>query len=159
MKKIIQSVERVYVDPETGEEVKLETSKVYSERVKEDSFYMTFIDFIAPLYKLSSDSARKLLTWMCEHAEYNTGKISLATGDRLEIASTFNISNNTITNSLAALKKLGLISGSKGRFEINPQIFWKGDLLMRKKLLKDKDFKVKFVIDDEEKSETTEIKE
>lgn len=149
MKKIIQSVEKIYVDPETGEEVKLETSKVYSERVKEDSFYMTFIDFVAPLYKLSSESARKLLSWMCEHAEYNTGRISLAAGDRLKIASTFGISNNTITNSLASLKKLGLISGSKGVFEINPQIFWKGDLTMRKRLLKDKDFKVKFIIDEE----------
>jgi hypothetical protein len=24
------------------------------------------------------------------------------------------------------LKKLGLISGEKGKFQINPQIFWKG---------------------------------
>ena len=97
---------------------------------------MTFIDFVAPLYKLSSESARKLLSWMCEHAEYNTGRISLAAGDRLKIASTFGISNNTITNSLASLKKLGLISGSKGVFEINTNILWKGYLTIRKRHLK-----------------------
>ena len=43
MKKIVQSVEREFVDSETGEITKVETSKVYREKISEDSFYMTFI--------------------------------------------------------------------------------------------------------------------
>ena len=149
MKKVIQSVEREFVDTQTGEVTKVETAKVYKERIKEDSFYMTFIDFIAPLYKLNSETSRKLLTWMCENAEFNTGKIKLTSGDRKEIAAKLNITNNAITNCLAALKKAKLISGGSGNFEINPQIFWKGDLSIRRELLKANDFKVKFIIDEE----------
>lgn len=147
MKKIVQSVEREFVDSETGEITKVETSKVYREKISEDSFYMTFIDFIAPLYKLTSETARKLLSWMCEHAEFNTGSIKLTTADRKEIATSLGVTNNTITNCLAILKKLKLISGSSGNFEINPQIFWKGDLNIRRELLSKNDFKVKFTID------------
>ena len=147
MNKIVQSVEREFVDSETGEITKVETSKVYREKISEDSFYMTFIDFIAPLYKLTSETARKLLSWMCEHAEFNTGSIKLTTADRKEIATSLGVTNNTITNCLAILKKLKLISGSSGNFEINPQIFWKGDLNIRRELLSKNDFKVKFTID------------
>ncbi len=147
MKKIVQSVEREFVDSETGEITKVETSKVYREKISEDSFYMTFIDFIAPLYKLTSETARKLLSWMCEHAEFNTGSIKLTTADRKEIATSLGVTNNTITNCLAILKKLKLISGSSGNFEINPQIFWKGDLNIRRELLSKNDFRVKFIID------------
>ena len=147
MKKIVQSVEREFVDSETGEITKVETSKVYREKISEDSFYMTFIDFIAPLYKLTSETARKLLSWMCEHAEFNTGSIKLTTADRKEIATSLGVTNNTITNCLAILKKLKLISGSSGNFEINPQMFWKGDLNIRRELLSKNDFKVKFTID------------
>lgn len=147
MKKIVQSIEREFVDSETGEITKVETSKVYREKISEDSFYMTFIDFIAPLYKLTSETARKLLSWMCEHAEFNTGSIKLTTADRKEIATSLGVTNNTITNCLAILKKLKLISGSSGNFEINPQIFWKGDLNIRRELLSKNDFRVKFIID------------
>ena len=149
MKKIVQSIEREYVDTQTGEITTVETAKVFTERIKEDSFYMTFIDFVAPLYKLTSETARKLLTWMCEHAEFNTGKIKLTSADRKEIVSKFNITNNTITNCLSTLKKLKLISGSSGNFEINPQIFWKGDLSIRREILKNNDFQVKFTISEE----------
>lgn len=155
MKKIVQSVEREYVDTQTGEVTTIETAKVFTERVKEDSFYMTFIDFVAPLYKLTSETARKLLTWMCEHAEFNTGKIKLTSADRKEIVNEFKVTNNTITNCLSTLKKLKLISGSSGNFEINPQIFWKGDLSIRRELLKDNDFQVKFTISEEYNTSTS----
>ena len=109
---------------------------------------MTFIDYVAPFYNLKSDNARKLLVWMCEHAEFNTGKVSLTTKKRQEIAETINISSNTITNNLSVLKKAGLISGEKGEFVINPQIFWKGDLNTRRKFLETAEFKVKFSIEE-----------
>lgn len=76
-KKIVQSIETQVVDHDTGEVLVTESSKVYKEKIKEDSFYMTFIDFIAPYYKLQTESARKLLTWMCEHTEFNTGVVLL----------------------------------------------------------------------------------
>lgn len=147
-KKIVQSIETQVVDKDTGEVLVTESSKVYKEKIKEDSFYMTFIDFIAPYYKLQTESARKLLTWMCEHAEFNTGVVLLPANVRKEISSKLGVTNNTITNGLKTLKTLGLISGERGEFTINPQIFWKGDLKARRELLAKNEFKIKFSIDD-----------
>jgi len=135
------------VDTETGEIITLVSAKEYSTKVESDRFYMTFIDYIAPLYKLKSENARKILAWMCSHAEYNTGIISLTTADRQQMAEEIDICANTITNNLAALKKLNLISGDKGKFQINPQIFWKGDTKTRKALLDDKELTIKFCIE------------
>lgn len=147
-KKIVQSTESHLVDHETGEILVTQSSKIYKEKIKEDSFYMTFIDFIAPYYKLQTESARKLLTWMCEHAEFNTGTVLLPANIRKEISNKLGVTNNTITNGLKILKTLGLISGERGEFTINPQIFWKGDLKARRELLSKNEFKIKFSIDE-----------
>lgn len=137
-----QTVEQL--NPETGEIVTLVSAKEYSTKVESDKFYMTFIDYIAPLYKIKSENARKILAWMCSHAEYNTGVVSLTTADREQMASEIDICSNTITNNLSTLKKLGLISGEKGKFQINPQIFWKGDTKTRRELLKNEELKITF---------------
>ncbi len=138
-----QTVEQV--DPETGEVITLVSAKEYSTRVKPDSFYMTFIDYISPLFKLKSENARKLLTWMCSHAEYNTGIVHITTADRKEIATTCHMTPSTITNNLATLKSLNLISGSSGKFQINPMIFWKGDTKVREKMISE--LKITFSIE------------
>lgn len=108
------------VNPETGELQTVVTSKEYTTKVKTDSFYMVFIDYISPMYNLKSENARKLLIWLCSHAEWNTGEVNLTAADRSNISSELNICNNTITNNLQALKKLNLISGERGKFVINP---------------------------------------
>nr|DAM35141.1 MAG TPA: replication protein [Bacteriophage sp.] len=113
----------------------------------DDNYFITFIDSLSPLFELKSISARTLLTWLCCHAEYNTGIIRLTTSDRNTIVEELGMSNNTITNNLATLKKLKIISGEKGNFQINPQIFWKGDTKTRNELLNDRELKIKFCIE------------
>ena len=44
MKKIVQSIERQFVDAETGELKSIETSKVFKTAVTEDSFYVVFVN-------------------------------------------------------------------------------------------------------------------
>lgn len=144
MSKWEQTTLTEVVDRETGEVVQSELSKTYSTKVKEDAFYMTFIDYISPFYKLNSDNARKILVWMCEHAEWNTGKVSLTAASRAQMAEEINICPNTITNNLKKLKDLELIYGERGEFQINPQIFWKGELAVRRQMLKDKELQVTF---------------
>lgn len=135
-----------YVDTETGEIATLTTSKTYSVKVKSDKFYMTFIDYALPVFRLKSDNARKVLDWMCMHAEYNTGAVHLTAKAREQMALDINICNNTITNNLAKLKRLDLISGDKGEFLINPLIFWKGDSKTRDKLLENNELQITFKI-------------
>ena len=87
-------------DTETGEIVSIETSKVIRKKIKEDAFYMTFIDFISPFIDnlKTCDNARRILTWMCSNAEFNTGKVSLTTGTRLKLCKELEISSNSLHN-------------------------------------------------------------
>ena len=143
--KVKQSVVRELVDSETGEITVLEDTNVFSTRVSNDAFYMTFINFMTPFFNLK-DNAKKILAWMCKNAEFNTGQISLTTAKRKQMAEEINVSPNTITNNLKVLKDNNLISGEKGEFLINPQVFWKGELKEREKLLKDNDVQIIFKI-------------
>lgn len=135
---------REIVDCDTGEIKVIESQKVFSKKVKNDNFYFTFIDFIAPLFRLRSDSAKTLLVWLCTNAEFNTGVVRLTADDRRQLCETLNMSNNAITNCLKKLKDLNLISGQDGKFTINPQIFWKGEMSVRDKLLQSEDIQIIF---------------
>lgn len=138
--------QREVVNPETGEVVTIESSKTFTTKISEDKFYMTFIDYMNPIFKVKPEAAKSLLAWMCQHAEYNTGKISISAADRKSICNELNISNNCITNYLRSLKTLNLINGEKGTFMINPEVFWKGELAARRNLLKDNEIQITFSI-------------
>ena len=141
-----QLVVKEYVDNETGEVLSYESQKTFTQKIEKDKFYITYIDFIAPFFKLKSAKAKDLLIWMCNHAEFNTGRVLLNANIRSEISKELEISAGSITNNLKALKDLNLISGEKGTFTINPQIFWKGDEKARKAFMNEQEIKIKFSI-------------
>ncbi len=142
-KRITQTIRRDVVDATTGEVITMDTQKTFTEKVNPEKFYMTFIDYISPIYQLNSEVARRMLDWMCEHAIFNTGIVDLSTSKRQQMCSELKLANNQVTNNLKKLKDLNLISGEKGTFKINPEIFWKGELSVRRKeLLENKDLKV-----------------
>ena len=141
-----QLVVKEYVDTETGEVLSYESQKTFTQKIEKDKFYITYIDFIAPFFKLKSAKAKDLLIWMCNHAEFNTGRVLLNANIRSEISKELEISAGSITNNLKALKDLNLISGEKGTFTINPQIFWKGDEKARKAFMNEQEIKIKFSI-------------
>jgi len=148
-KKYEQSIFKEVVDRETGEIVSVEQTKIFTKTLKSETFYMTFIDYVSPLFNLKSEVAKSILTWMCTRAEYNTGRVLLPTNERVRLCDLLDISNNALTNNLALLKKNNLISGEKGEFIINPQIHWKGDTQTRDRLLKDSNIKITFSIETE----------
>ena len=136
-KKLRQSTETVFIDRETGEEITNTISKVFTEDVEStDHFFMTYIDFIAPWFNLKPEIAKTILMWLCKNAEFNTGKVSLTTQKRKDLANELGITPQTLSNSLTALKKSKLIDGNNGEFQINPKIFWKGSQESRNALLK-----------------------
>lgn len=146
MAKYNTVLQREVVNPDTGELVTIESSKTFTTKITEDKFYMTFIDYMSPIFGIKPEAAKSLLAWMCSHAEYNTGKVSLSAADRKQICADLKISNNSITNYLRSLKDLKLIDGERGTFTINPSVFWKGELAARRKLLEDKDVRITFSI-------------
>lgn len=146
MAKYEQSTIKEIIDRETGEVLTAELSKTFVKKVSEDNFYVTFIDYISSFFKLPPN-AIKVLTWMCKNAEFNTGKVTLASKTRDKLANETGISPTTITTNLSTLKKAKLISGERGEFIINPQIFWKGELKARREILKDANLRVTFSIE------------
>ena len=148
-KRITQTIQREIVDVTTGEVVKVDTQKTFTEKISPDSFYMTFIGYMSPLFNLHSDVARSILDWMCMRAEYNSGVVDLSTSKRQKMCSDLSITSNQVTNNLKKLKELGLITGEKGEFTINPEIFWKGDTKTRQQVLEGKSLKVSFELVDE----------
>ena len=150
-KRITQTIQREIVDVTTGEVVKVDTQKTFTEKVSPESFYMTFIGYMSPLFNLHSDVARSILDWMCMKAEYNSGVVDLSASKRQKMCQDLSITSNQVTNNLKKLKELGLITGEKGEFTINPEIFWKGDTKTRQQVLEGKSLKVSFeIVDNQE---------
>lgn len=137
---------REIIDCETGEVKVIDSSKIFTTKVTTDSFYMTFIDYVSPIFKLKSDITKSILVWLCQHAEFNSGIVSLSSADRKTICTELETTNSTISSSLKKLVELKLISGGSGKYTINPQIFWKGDLKEREKLLKSENIQITFSI-------------
>lgn len=147
MGKFNTLTEKQVINPETGEITTIETSKSFTTKITEDQFYMTFVNFLSPIYDLKPERAKDLLIWMLQHAEFNTGVVSMPTAVRKQIVEELKMANNSITNYLKTLKDKKLISGGNGVFTINPKIFWKGELAARKQLLKDKNIQIIFGIE------------
>lgn len=152
MAHYVKSVVKEVLDKETGEICTIETSKTWSSKVHDtESFYMVFVNWISLEYQIKSTVAKSILTWMLTNAEYNTGRVLLTTMERSELCKLYGITNNALSIYLKQLKDLNLITGSKGTFFINPEIFWKGELSVRNKLLKDGNITFTISIDQDKK--------
>lgn len=123
------------VDTSTGEVTTI--TKSFSVKTTSEAFYMTFIGNMASFYKITSITDVKILAKFCENTVFNTNKVSITTSKRKELCKSLNVTSQTFSNSINRLKKLGLITGSGGDYEINPTIFWKGTTDERSKLLKE----------------------
>jgi DNA repair photolyase len=104
---------------------------------------------MAPLLKIKSHITRHVLDKLCQLAEFNSGKVSLSTGNRKEICDQLEINSQQFSKALKQLKELNLIDGESGMFTINPYIFWKGDQsIRRQELLNNKAFQITYEIVD-----------
>ena len=126
--------ETTTVDRTTGEIVT--TSKTFNIKVVGEEFYMTFVPNMASFYEIKSLVDSKVLAKFGEYATFITGEVLLPPSKRAKIASDLKISVQQVTNSILNLKKLGLISGSRGAYELNPFVWWKGTTEARNNLLK-----------------------
>lgn len=110
-------------DLTTGEIARVEQVKKQKVSFDSEPFYMVFIDYMAPLFNLKNGTSKSVLSKLCELAEFNTGKVNLASATRQEICEQLQIRNNVLSMSLKELCEKKLISGEKGSYIINAQIF------------------------------------
>lgn len=61
MAKFEVTTQREFVDHDTGEILSVETAKTFTKKITEDTFYMTFIEYMGPIFGLKPDSAKQLL--------------------------------------------------------------------------------------------------
>jgi hypothetical protein len=148
-KKIRQEkVKVVQTTNEFGELIEEEVSKEFTITCpKQDTYYSTFIDFLAPYYELTSEKAKDLCVKLCSMAEYNTGKVDISRAKRIQICKELNINNDNLSTYLTMLKKKNIIKEEKeykGIYTINPLMFWKGENRLRVDAICN--FSVEFVI-------------
>lgn len=137
-----------YVDVITGEVKEIEVKKRFRIRVDTEPFYMVFLAGVEAIGAVGKNGTTKsVLAWMCLNVGVNDYRVDMPTAARKEICRMFNISNTTLSNCLNELKMLNIITGEQGRFNINPALFWRGDLRERQKLLQAKEIQLEFSID------------
>ena len=131
MKKLLR--EETTFNQSTGEIVT--TSKTISIPTSSEAFYMSYIENMSKIFDIKSLIDMKVLTKLSMLAGFNTGIVSLSPADRDDILNSVGINNQQMSKSLKSLVSLELISGSKGRYIINPAVFWKGSTAERTKLI------------------------
>lgn len=141
----INSKTKDIIDPETGEVIGSETDKFVEIKLgRQEEFFITYCKYLSSFYELKYADDIKIIIKFNEWAEFDTGKVDLTPRKRLKITDDLGIRNDSISKSLRRLLDIGLISGGKGSYVINPIIFWKGDKAKRKELLESEGLRVQF---------------
>ena len=108
-----------YIDTQTGEISILETQKVFTFCINsKEELYNIFIDFIGPALGVKQESLKKILTYLCCHANQKHGKVVISTAMREEICKKFNIAHSNLSRIINTLKNLDIIRGNKGDYYI-----------------------------------------
>lgn len=125
------------VDKETGEVQIITTQKTFSIKSTSEEFFIIYTKFLSVFYGLTSLSDIKLFIKFCQLAQFDKGIVLIPTEIRKEIYEELNISSSQFSRSIKSLKSKKLIEGTKGKFRINPTVFWKGSEKTREKVMKD----------------------
>ena len=147
MKGFVTSTTQTVVDENGIERVRTE-SKQFVYKSDEDSFYNVFIKYVHWMYDIDSAVTLKVLIYLMEIAEFNTGKVLLTTGQRTKLCEVVGISKPALSRAIRELVVAGAIAKTyltngqtgeqmeiKGEYMINPEMFWKGDQSTRKQLV------------------------
>lgn len=134
-------------NPETGHVEEVEDRKLIKVNIKdEDEFFMVYFKYMSPYWGLKYVDDVKIITKLCEWAEFDKGVVYLTSGRRKEIIETLGIHNSNISSSLRRLRDALLISGDNGEFTINPKVFWKGSKASRRQILQNDGIQLQFKI-------------
>lgn len=114
-----------FEDEQGNKKFQTET-QFYSIPFKGDEFYMTYYKYMAPLFRIKSLMDVKVLWQLTQYAEFSTGIVVLSPDRRRHIVSVTGVSLNNLPKHLASLKNLGLITGERNDYTLNPAIFWRG---------------------------------
>lgn len=133
----LSSKKTVYTDIKkdytTGEII--ESRKIVKQVATREAFILMYVQDIAKLHTLSH-AAYRLLVTLATYVEYNTNEFYLNMKRKEEIVNMTGLKFNTISQCLTRLvKKNLLIRVSNSTYQMNPNLFFKGEDMERAKYL------------------------
>lgn len=144
-KGYIESTETVIKD-EFGVDRVTTIKKVFKHNSDKENFYFVFVNYVQWMYDLQGIIPIKILHFLLEEAQINTGRVILSTGKKQRLIAKLGISRMSFYNAMKQLVDNKIISKIyyksedgeeleyKGEYMINPEMLWKGDKDKRKEL-------------------------
>lgn len=111
------------VDQETGEVIEETVSKIFFVNKQSEPFFLTYVKGLSIIYGITSAAALRLLYKLLELSEFNRTEVQISAPKKKEILKELNISEPCFTKSMQILSKAGLVTGSRGLYNISPDIF------------------------------------
>ena len=115
--------------------------------MESENFYVVFANYVHWLYGLKGVVPVKVLHFLLEHAQVNTGRVALTPGMRKELVENLGISRGAFLQAITQLNEFGVLTKVygvnrdtgeeyelRGEYMINPEMLWKGDKEKRKEL-------------------------
>lgn len=146
-KHVVESYESEFVN-ELGLPEKRTGKKVVEIDTSAEPFYITFLNYVGWMYDIRGNVALNVMAQLMDLAEFNTGLVNLSTDSRRRIMDAVGISGSALSRAISVLESKGAIARhryvnkrtgeyieSKCSYVINPEMFWKGDMKSRKKLV------------------------
>lgn len=132
---------------ENGRVIDTTVTQEYKTAVNTDNFFMVFFENMGSFLGLKRMSDARLIACMCKLADFDTGRVLLTKEIREQLCKDCQVQYSNLSRSLTRLVSAGLLTGGKGTYTINPNIFWKGTTKSRTEILKTGGltFKVTFV--------------
>lgn len=123
------------VDTQTGELLNTTVSRTFYSTKKTDNFLYTYAEGLSMIYGVKRGSSIRVLFKLLELTRFNNPKISISAPLRKEIVNALEISDSAYNKAIEDLKIAGIIEGSRGYYQISPEVFWCGDSKIRESIL------------------------
>lgn len=123
-------------------------SKVVEVSVDSEPFFQTYLNYVGWMYDIRGGVALSVMAKLMDEAEYNTGRINMSPAIRRRVRESLGLQDSALTRAINTLiekhalvrtsyvdKSTGELKYNKGEYQVNPEMFWKGDKKERRKLI------------------------
>ena len=133
---LVEDTQHRLTDPSTGEILEDYVNHKEVQLKETEPFFLTYSKQIMALYDTDVlNATTKVLYKMLEFSEWNTGKVYMSADRVEEIMQVCGISRASYHRAIKELIAKGIITKGKGSYTIAENMFWKGEIKMREKVI------------------------
>ena len=138
-KFLVEDTKHRLTDTSTGEVLEEYVNHKEVQLKETEPFFLTYSKQIMALYNTDVlNATTKVLYKMLEFSEWNTGKVYMSADRVEEIMQVCSISRASYHRAVKELMAKGIITKGKGSYTIAENMFWKGEIKMREKIIESK---------------------